>query len=293
MPAAELEVRPELVRRLLRAQHPDLADLPLEVVANGWDNVIVKAGDHLVVRLPRRQAAAQFIVNEQHWLPILAPRLPLPIPAPLRVGQPGCGYPWPWTISAFLPGQTAARTPPADQRQAAESLGAFLAALHTTAATDAPVNASRGIPLAQRQQTFTQNLAALGGVVDPRAANRLWEAAVQAPAWPEPSVWLHGDLHPANIIVHDGRIGGVIDFGDITAGDPATDLSVCWMLLPPTSHEHFWAGYARGTAHETGADLRLRAKGWALALALVFLAYSSDNPLLTRIGQRTLSSVLA
>src|SRR5215207_5359156 len=293
MPAAEVDVSPDLVRRLLVAQQRDLAHLPIEVMANGWDNVMCRVGDELVARLPRREVAARLLVHEQQWLPVLQPRLPLPVPAPVRVGQPGLGYPWPWSIVPFLPEQVASRNPPADLRDAAVSLGRFLGSLHTPAAPDAPANAFRGVPLADRSATVTQNLSVLGDRVDRRAALRVWEAAVAAPKWDMSPVWLHGDLHPANILVHRGRISGVIDFGDITSGDPATDLSVAWMLLPADCHDAFQNAYRAPGECAATDDTWARARGWALALSLVFLAHSADNPQLAEIGHRTLSAVLA
>lgn len=291
MPAAEVDISPELVRRLLAAQQPDLAHLPVEVLANGWDNVMCRVGDELLARLPRRALAARILVHEQRWLPVLAPRLPLPVPAPARVGRPGLGYPWPWSIVPFLPGRVAARTPPDDPRDAAVTLGRFLAALHTPAPPDAPVNTVRGIPLADRGESLVQNLSAVGGRVDHGAVMRVWDLAVAAPVWAGPPLWLHGDLYPANILVHRGRISGVIDFGDITSGDPATDLSIAWMLLPAEQHGAFLDAYtAGGGPADEGAWAR--ARGWALALALVHLAFSADNPLLAGIGQRTIAAVL-
>lgn len=284
MPAAEVEVSAELVRRLLADQHPDLAHLPVEVMANGWDNVMCRVGDELVARLPRREMAVRFLVHEQRWLPVLGPRLPLPVPAPVRIGRPGLGYPWPWSIVPYLPGQVAAHSP---ARDAAVGLGRFLAALHTPAASDAPANPVRGVPLAVRAATLAENLDAVAHLVDRGAVIRVWEAALAAPAWDGPPVWLHGDLHPANILVHEGRVSAVIDFGDITSGDPATDLSVAWMLLSPEERDAFRVAY--GAADE---GRWVRARGWALALSLVFLAHSADNPLLARIGRRTIDAVL-
>jgi aminoglycoside phosphotransferase (APT) family kinase protein len=292
MPAAEVDVSADLVRRLLAAQHLDLAGLPVEVIASGWDNVICRVGDVLVARLPRRALAARLLVHEQRWLPVLAPRLPLPVPVPVRVGQPGLGYPWPWSIVPFLPGQVASRNPPADPQGAAVSLGRFLAALHTPAAPDAPLNLVRGVPLAHRSAAVTQNLSVLGALVDHRAVMRRWEAALAAPLWDGPPVWLHGDLHPANILVHRGRISGVIDFGDITSGDPAADLSVAWMLLPADCHDAFRGAYRAAGQHGASDDSWARARGWALALSLAILAHSADNPVLEEIGHRTISAVL-
>ena len=164
MPSGEVEISPDLIRRLLAAQQPDLAPLAVELMANGWDNVTYRVGDALVARLPRRGVAARLVANEQRWLPVLQPQLPLPVPAPARVGQPGLGYPWSWSILPFLPGRAADRNPPADMADAAVRLGRFLAALHTPAAPDAPANAVRGVPLADRHAAFTRNLSLLGSV---------------------------------------------------------------------------------------------------------------------------------
>ena len=293
MPVAEVDVSAELVRRLLAAQHPDLAHLPVEVMTNGWDNVMCRVGDELAARMPRREMGAGLIVNEQRWLPVLQPRLPLPVPAPVRTGRPGLGYPWPWSIVAFIPGQVAALTPPTGPRDAAVSMGRFLAALHTAAAPDAPPHATRGVPLANRGEVLVENLGILGGRVDHAAVIRAWETAIAAPRWAGPPVWLHGDLHPANILVHQGRISGVIDFGDITSGDPAADLSVAWMLLPAEYHHLFQNAYHVAAAYPADDACWARAKGWALVLGVVYLAHSADNPLIAGIGQRTLSAVLA
>jgi len=292
MPAAEVSVSPELVRRLLAAQQPDLAHLPVRLMAHGWDNIMYRLGDELAVRLPRRAAAARLIVHEQRWLPVVAPRLPLPVPAPVRAGRAALGYPWPWSIVPVLPGQLAARQPPADPAAAAASLGRFLAALHVPAPPDAPANPRRGVPLAERAAVVTEHLSVVGGLVDRGAAARAWRAAVATPAWGGAPVWLHGDLHPANILVHRGIISGVIDFGDITAGDPAADLSVAWMLLPADRRGAFRDAYRAASGHADGDDLWARARGWALALSLACLANSADNPLIAAIGRHTIGAVL-
>jgi len=288
MPAAELPLSPALVRRLLAEQHPDLADLPVEVLANGWDNLVCRLGDDLLVRLPRRAASAALVAHEQRWLPELAACLPLPVPAPVRTGRPGAGYPWAWSVVPYLRGEIAARTPPADPYAAALALGGFLRALHVPAPPDAPANPVRGIPLAGRAAGVGRQLPHLEGA-ERAAAGRLWEAAVAAPAWDGPPLWLHGDLHPANVLIDAGAVAAVIDFGDVTGGDPATDLAVAWMLLPArAAREEFRRAYGRAD----GATW-LRARGWALALALVFLTHSADNPLMAAVGRRTLDAVLA
>jgi aminoglycoside phosphotransferase (APT) family kinase protein len=292
MPAAEVEVSADLVRRLLADQHPDLARLPVEFLANGWDNELYRVGDELVARLPRRALGAQIITNEQRWLPGLAPRLPLPIPYPERTGVPGCGYPYSWSVVPYLPGVPAAQASSFDPARAAAAVGGFLGVLHVPAPADAPANPFRGVPLAERAGTFAANLTLIGGQVDRHAVLRAWDAALAAPRYDGPPVWLHGDLHPANILVNDGQVSGVIDFGDITAGDPASDLSVAWMLLPLDWHASFWSAYQAAGGRVDDA-LRVRARGWALNLAIVFLAHSEDNPVLRDVGRGTLRTVLA
>jgi aminoglycoside phosphotransferase (APT) family kinase protein len=287
MPAAEVTVDESLVRRLLATQHPDLAGRSLVLFANGWDNVMYRLGADLVVRLPRRQVAAVLIEHEQRWLPILAPRLPLPIPAPVRIGRPGEGYPWSWSVIPWLPGRIAAQTGVAVPATEARRLGAFVAALHQPAPADAPVNPVRGGPLAERAFAVTERLSRLASVVDAEAVARTWERGVAAVPWTGPPLWLHGDVHTANVLVDSGAISAVIDFGDITAGDPATDLAIAWMLFDRTDRDGF--RWACGTSDGDTWD---RARGWAVHLGLAYLAHSADNPLMAAIGERVISAVL-
>jgi aminoglycoside phosphotransferase (APT) family kinase protein len=290
-PAAEVEIDATLVGRLLAEQHPDLVHLPLELVASGWDSALVRLGDELVVRLPRRAVAAAVVEHEHRWLPELAPSLPLPVPAPVRLGRPGAGYPWAWSVCLWAPGVIAAIDPPSDPLRAAHDLGAFLAALHVPAPPEAPRNPFRGIPLADRAERFEEHLACVAATVDTPAVRSCWAEVVATPPWDHPPVWVHGDLHPANLIVRDGRLAAVIDFGDLTAGDPATDLAVAWMLLPASARPVLRA--AAGAATPVDDATWTRARGWALVLGLACLAGAADEPVITRIGRRTLDAVLA
>ena len=177
MPEAEVDVDETLVRRLLEAQHPDLADRALVPLPSGWDNFIFRLGDELTVRLPRRQMSADLVDHEQRWLPLLAPRLPIPIPVPVRVGKPGLGYPWSWSVVPWLAGEIAARVPPADPFVTAEQLGAFLHALHEPAPEDAPVNPYRGGPLTDRAPAVLDRIRLLGDRIDwPRDPRVLGDA---------------------------------------------------------------------------------------------------------------------
>lgn len=286
-PPAEAAIDEDLIRALLSEQHPDLADEPLRRVAAGWDNESWRVGSDLVVRLPRREAAVPLVDHEQRWLPLLAPQLPLRVPTPVRHGQPSGRFPWPWTIASWVPGRPSAEDPPADGWRAAVDLGRFLAALHVPAPPDAPRNPYRGVPLTERDAAVRGRLVELDGVIDVEAVTAVWDAAVALPHRSGPPVWIHGDLHPLNVIVDGGHITGVIDFGDITAGDPATDLAVAWMLLPPATHGTFRA--AVGIDDATWG----RGQGWAVALGLAYLAMSAGNPTMAMIGRRTLDAVVA
>lgn len=287
-PSAEVEIDDALVRALLAEQLPDLAALPLARLAEGWDNVIYRLGDELTVRLPRRKMAAELVEHEQRWLPDLAPRLPLAIPAPVGIGRPGLGFPWSWSVCPWLPGSVAQQVPPDDPCAAATSLGQFLAALHQPAPPDAPENPFRGVPLAARDTTMHERVAELGDAIDGRAVLERWAELLATPPWSGPPLWLHGDLHPANVLVHRGRLSAVIDFGDITGGDRACDLSIAWMLFPPAARATF-----RAAAGAVDDDTWARARGWALTLAVTYIAASANDPVIEREGRETIAAVLA
>jgi aminoglycoside phosphotransferase (APT) family kinase protein len=216
----------------------------------------------------------------------------LPVPVPVRVGHPSARYPWPWSITRYVAGGIAAGAPLLDSHAVAQALGAFLAALHRPAPVDAPVNPFRGVALEQRDDSFRANLEHAGDAVDVARCTEAWDAALAAGPWQHPPVWIHGDLHPANVLVDSGQVSAIIDFGDITSGDPATDLAIAWMLLPAGDRPTFWASYADRAAHAVDRALTVRASGWALALGMVFVARSADNALMRRIGVQTVQAVL-
>ncbi len=268
----ELKFEQDLVRALLLDQHPDLAHLELRDVSGGWDNQQWRLGQELAVRLPRTERAPALLLTEQRWLPMLAERLPLPTPVPVRLGKPSSLFEHTWTIARWVEGEPADRAP-ITRIEAAEILAGFLRALHHQAPADAPANPSRGIPLAglQRVDGWFEVIADYAGA---DAAREVWEKAVAAPAWQGASVWLHGDLHPANVIVRDGMLAGVIDFGEICAGDPATDLSAAWILLPAGAASRFLDAYER--ADEATV---VRARGWAVLRALGLIGIGRNGRL--------------
>lgn len=287
MPAAEIDIDDGLVRRLLADQHPDLAALPLALVANGWDNAIFRLGGDLAVRLPRRQLGADLVVNEQRWLPELASRLPLPVPTPVRVGLPGGDYPWNWTVVSWFDGDVAADVALVDPLVEARRLGRFVDALHTPAPTDAPVNPFRGLPITELRPRIVNSIERLGVSIDAGAVEALLDRLTDVADWEGAAVWLHGDLHSANVVVRDGTICAVIDFGDVTSGDPAVDLAIGWMLFDEAALDVF-----RASAGSVDDATWIRAQAWALHFALLYLLHSADNPRFKRMGTQLLERVV-
>nr|WP_206343885.1 aminoglycoside phosphotransferase family protein [Streptomyces mesophilus] len=254
----------ELVRALLREQHPDLAELELREVVGGWDNQQFRLGDELAVRMPRTERAPELLRTERRWLPQLAERLPLPTPVPVRDGEPSALFAHHWNIVRWVEGEPADRTP-VTHAASAERLADFLRALHQPAPTDAPTSPDRGVPLSELTG-IDGWFELLDGYAQAALVRDVWEKALAAPPWQGPPVWLHADLHPANVVVQDEMLAGVIDFGDLCAGDPAADLMAAWMLLPDGSASRFFDAYER--ADEATVD---RARGLAVLKALVLV----------------------
>ena len=287
-PAAEVDLDESLVARLIQAQHPDLADRALTLVTNGWDNAIYRLGDDLCVRLPRRKVAVELIVNEQRWLPRLAANATVPIPVPVRTGTPEFGYPWPWTIARWYEGTIAAALPVAQRHRIAKALGEFMSGWHRPAPDDAPRSPVRGIPLPQRDRGVREGLAS-GLVPHADVLGPLWDELVATPPWTDRPVWLHGDPHPANFLIADDVTRDeslvVLDFGDLNAGDPASDLAAGWLVFDAEGRETF------RRAVKPDEHTWARARGWALALGIAFQLHSDDNPMMAAIATHTLSEV--
>jgi aminoglycoside phosphotransferase (APT) family kinase protein len=284
-----VDIDADLLRQLLAAEHPDLAARSLRLINAGFDNELWRLGDDLAVRIPRRAVAAELLANEQRWLPDLARRLPLPVPAPVRIGAPSRLYPWPWSVVPWLEGDPGDQVPVSDSEDAGRRLGRFLAALHRPAPPSAPFNPWRSVPLSVRAEIFQARLAHLGPAGEQARLLEIWHAALGAASHAGPPVWIHGDLHPANTLIGDGTLAAVIDFGDLCAGDPATDIAAVWLLLPPDGAGAFAAAYG-GLDPATEA----RSLGWASLFGLMLLELGTHGrPTYEQMARAGLDRILS
>ncbi|MDK1490403.1 aminoglycoside phosphotransferase family protein [Sinorhizobium sp. 7-81] len=287
-----LNIDASLVSKLIAAQFPEWADLPVRPVEfDGWDNRTFHLGRHMTVRLPSAAPYALQVEKEQRWLPVLARRLPLPIPAPLAMGRPGEGYPWPWSVYKWREGEIATHAPVADLSAFATTLARFLVALQEIDATNGPTpgqhNFFRGGPLTVYDAETRRALVALEGRIDTDAARAVWEAALAA-TWHGAPVWFHGDVSSGNLLVENGRLSAVIDFGTSGVGDPSCDLSVAWTFFHGESREAFRAALPLDKA--TWA----RGRGWTLWKALiVFAELPGTDRLEVEKSRRVIEAVLA
>ena len=267
-PLAEHTVSRQLVRTLLNRQFPELASLPLRRAGEGFDNVQWRLGNELVVRLPRRGAAVVLLENELRWLSVVTRNVHLETPAPLLEGRPDELFAWPWAIAHWVSGRPGDGVALATRSHNVERFVTFLRDLHQPAPSLAPQNPLRGGPLASRDAAFHDRIHVLGG--DQGAWRKLWRWSTTAP--PEPrAVWLHGDLHPGNLIFRHDQLVGVIDFGDLCAGDPATDLAMLALLAP------FRATTIAFELYGASDDQRRRAIGWASLLSAMFLTLGHEG----------------
>ncbi|MFJ6080210.1 aminoglycoside phosphotransferase family protein [Streptomyces sp. NPDC092369] len=291
-----------LVRRLLAAQFPRWAALPVAPVPlSGMDNATFRLGDDLSVRLPRYAHWVGQVEREHRWLPRLAPQLPLAVSEPVAMGEPGEGYPYPWSVYRWLEGETATTENLADPVRTALDLAGFLRALQAADATGGPgpeaSNAFRGVPMGDPRDSIAVEARVRpkieklrrSGLVDTDALTEVWEAALAAPAWDRPPVWIHGDLDTGNLLARDGRLSAVIDFGTLAVADPAVDLQPAWKFLPAQARDVFRE--AVGADDATWA----RGRGWALAGSLPVPddPFFRDHPARIKAALNHLERILA
>jgi len=288
-----IEADIDLVRRLLRAQARQWADLPLErVVSAGVNNTTYRLGERHAVRLPQTEWSAGHIRKEQRWLPRFEEHLPLEIPTPVGVGVPSDDFPWHWSVCRWLEGDEAVQTPAADEHATALALGEFISKLQQIPTIGGPRSGLhsglRGTPLPVRDAVVRSALQNIQGTFEVAAATAAWDAAIRVPAWRQAPVWLHGDIHPGNLLVRNGALSAVIDWELLSVGDPALDLSAAWMVLQSAGRE---------TLRKTlpiDDDTWARARGWALCIGVIAAAYYHDsNPILAGFSRRAAEDAVA
>ena len=294
MHADEVDTDPSLVGRLIAAQFPQWARLPIVPVPSpGTDNALYRLGEDMVVRLPSRERTTATLQKERRWLPRLAPLLPLAVPVPLADGIPAEGYPFEWCVYRWLQGENATVERVTDMRQFATDLAQFVAALQQIDPTGGPPpgehNFLRGEPPAARDAPTRAAIVSLRGAIDVGAVTAAWESALRAPEWEHPPVWIHGDLDSRNLLVAEERLSAVIDWGCLGVGDPAWDVMVAWKALSADTRDIF------RTALSVDEATWARARGGALSQALGALSYYTldTNAVLVVEAQRWMAEVLA
>lgn len=281
---------------LVAAQFPAWAALPVVPVASqGTDNTIFRLGERLALRFPRVAWAAPQVPIEYQWLPQLAPQLPAAIATPVALGRPSADYLWPWYVYEWVAGTVLAQAPSEVIDDCVVELAGWLRALHAIPATGGPpagpANHGRGLPLTHpdRDGRTRVQIPHCTDACDPAVAAQFWEAAVVTPPWHLAPVWLHGDPNPGNVVVDDGHLAGVIDFGCMGVGDPAVDLLIAW--VPQVSP----AGRAR-FRDAVGYDAATWARGraWAFSVAVIALPYYRDtSPTIAATARATIAATIA
>lgn len=289
MHAGEVDIDESLVRRLLAAQFPQWASLPIAPVRSaGTVNAIYRLGDDMAVRLPRIHRYARALETEYDWLPKLRPHLPLAVPEPLAIGDPAEGYAWRWCVYRWLEGDTWASDRVRDLCEAAEDLAQFIIALRRIDTAGAPRPRGGSDTLAVRETWVRPAIAAAHGMLDIEAVTAAWDASLALPRWDGPPVWVHGDLsRPGNLLVVGGRLSAVIDFGGLSVGDPARELMAAWTLFSGESRDVFRAALSVDDA--TWA----RGRGWTLTRVLNVSYYVNTNPVIVAEARHAIDEVLA
>lgn len=289
-PLAEVDIDVALIKALLHNQFPALTG-EVRIVASGWDNVIARLGHDLCVRMPRRALSAPLVQHEADWLPRLAPTLPADVPTPVAVGEPGLNYAWTWLVCPWFEGRPLADVAVGDRAVVATQLGTFVTALHRPAPEDAPASSWRGISLTDLEPSVVGRLEQVPPD-DAATLRATWSRCIDAPPHDGPPIWLHGDLHPLNVLAHfdaSPALRAIIDWGDVCSGDPATDLAIAWLAFDKIGRAAFRA--AASSRHPLDDPIWDRALAWAVCLGSLFMLDAEPGTTAHGIGKHLLAQL--
>jgi aminoglycoside phosphotransferase (APT) family kinase protein len=290
MSFSDYTIDADLVRRLIREQFPQWADLPVRPVdKGGYDNFTFHLGDEMSVRLPRDEGYAPQVEKEAEWLPKIRPHLSLPIPVPLAKGKPDEDYPFYWSVNRWIEGETLRYDNISDLNQFAVDLSKFIKELQSIDASNGPAAGKhsqfRGCSLTVLNDWTLAALETLGELVDAEKCLQIWHRAT-ASEWAKKPVWIHGDINPGNLLVKKGKLSSVIDFGIMAVGDPAVELTMAWTFFDDKSRKVF--------LQSTGLDIETeyRARGWALWKALITYAWEDKESIFVRDAKKVIDILL-
>ena len=287
MHADEVEVSALLVQQLVESQLPNLSDLDVcRIDSIGTVNAMFRLGSDLCVRLPINPGWADDLNRELLWLDHLRPHLPLSIPEPVATGDPGLGYPFRWAVYRWLEGSVYSEELIADETESAKSLASFIRDLQRIDASGAP--ASGRPPLRELDAATRWAIEAIGESDPDSPLTDAWEISLATPAWDGVPVWRHCDLLPSNLLLDEGHLNAVIDFGSVGIGDPAADVIAAWTVFGSSGRAAF---REQLDIDSTTWD---RARGFALHQALLIIPYySTSNPDFAAMARRAVREILS
>jgi len=286
-----ININVDLVARLIHEQFPEWSDLAIEPVkCSGNDNRTFHLGEHMSVRLPSEASYVPQVEKEQIWLPILSKELSLPISTPLAKGNPSEAYPWPWSINKWLEGETLSHNKLNDLNQFASDLGTFLIELQSIDASGGPLagkhNFYRGGSVAVYDEESRYAIENVSDTFNEYILLEIWELALDS-KWDSEPLWVHGDIAPGNILIKDGKLCAVIDFGILGVGDPACDAAMAWTFFDNNSRKVFKKvlNMDEGTWN--------RARGWALWKALItYNSHKNSNDIIAEESYHVIHTIL-
>ena len=288
----EKKIDTDLAKLLISNQFPQWKDLDVRAVEpGGWDNRTFRLGNDKLLRFPSAEGYVSQVAKEHEWLPYLAPKLPLIIPSPIALGNPGYGYLWPWSVYNWILGETAASRQQINRAELAIKLAEFLSTLYSIGTDNGPPagehNYYRGTHVRVYEEETLKSLDILKSKLDANLYRKIWDSGAET-QWKFSPVWVHGDISPDNLLTNEhGELTAVIDFGLLSVGDPACDLSIAWSYFDDESRKAFHGSLG------LDEDTWKRGRSWALWKALIIASgLSSSNTNALVFSNRVITEVM-